>query len=248
MEGPSLVILKEQAQSFVGKEIIAAGGSSKIDKDRILHQTVQRLQTWGKHFLMVLDNCTIRIHYLMFGNYYINSRHPEKEPKLTLEFDNGIWNNYNCAIRIIEETDLDKIYDWSTDVMSDQWNAAAARKKLKAQPQMLVCDALLDQNIFTGVGNIIKNEVLYRIRIHPESAVGALPADKLAKLIKEARNYSFDFYNWKKEGALKKHWLAHTKKMCTRCHLPFVKKHTGVNPRRSFFCTHCQVLYAADEG
>ena len=27
---------------------------------------------------------------------------------------------------------------------------------------MLVCDALLDQNIFAGVGNIIKNEVLYQ--------------------------------------------------------------------------------------
>ncbi len=45
--------------------------------------------------------------------------------------------------------------------MSDTWNAAAARKKLRAMPETLVCDALLDQNVFAGVGNIIKNEVLY---------------------------------------------------------------------------------------
>jgi len=247
MEGPSLVILKEEAKAFIGKKILEASGASKLDKDRITGQTVRDLKTWGKHFLIVLDDCAIRIHYLMFGNYYINSRHPEKIPKLTMVFENGEWNNYNCAAKIIEE-DLDTLYDWSTDVMNDDWNAAKARKKLEQNAHMLVCDALLDQTIFSGVGNIMKNEILYRIYLHPESAVGALSPQKLDELITEARNYAFDFYNWKKEGTLRKHWLAHTKKICQRCHLPFVKKHTGTNPRRSFFCTNCQVLYETTNG
>ncbi len=243
MEGPSLVILKEEAAPFIGKKVLVASGASKLDKDRIINQTLRDLKTWGKHFLMVFDDCTIRIHYLMFGNYYINSRHPEKIPKLTLEFENGEWNNYNCAAKIIEGTDMDALYDWSSDVMNEAWSPAKARKKLAAHPHMLVSDALLDQQLFTGVGNIIKNEVFYRIKMHPESVIGALPPAKLTQLIKEARNYSFDFYNWKKEGTLRKHWLAHTKKICIRCNLPFTKKHTGLNPRRSFFCTNCQVLY-----
>jgi endonuclease-8 len=108
---------------------------------------------------------------------------------------------------------------------------------------MLVCDALMDQTIFTGVGNIIKNEVLYRIKVHPESELGAMPEATLQDLVREARNYSFDFFDWKRAGTLRKHWLAHTKKECTRCNLPLVKKHTGLNSRRSFFCTNCQVLY-----
>lgn len=244
MEGPSLVILKEEAQVFVGKEIIAASGALKWDKDVLVGQKVRELKTWGKHFLILLNDDTIRIHYLMFGNYYINSRHPEKVPKLTLEFENGVWNNYNCAAKILDEKDLDKMYDWSSDVMQDSWSPAKAKKKLQSKPGMLVCDALLDQTIFSGVGNIIKNEVLYRICLHPESRVEALPAKVLNDLIREARNYSFDFYNWKKGGTLRKHWLAHTKKMCTRCNLPFTKRHTGLNSRRSFFCTACQVLYS----
>ena len=243
MEGPSLIILKEEAMPFTGKRIVAASGASKMDKDRIINQSIHSLQTWGKHFLIVLNDCTIRIHYLMFGNYYINSKHPLKEPKLAMEFENGEWNNYSCAVRIIEETEMNKLYDWSTDVMSETWNAAAAKAKLKAKPAMMVCDALLDQTIFSGVGNIMKNEVLYRIKLHPESAVGALPAKKLAELIKEAAHYSFQFLEWKKQGVLRKNWLAHTKKICTRCDLPFTKKHTGLNPRRSFFCTNCQELY-----
>ncbi len=90
-------------------------------------------------------------------------------------------------------------------------------------PEMLVCDALLDQNVFAGVGNIIKNEVLFRIRLHPLSKVGALPPKKLRQLVDEARRYSFDFLEWKRAFVLRKHWLAHTKRTCPRCRIPFVK-------------------------
>jgi len=197
MEGPSLVILKEEAQPFVVKKVLSAWGNSKLDKERLTGQKITGLKTWGKHFLILFEDCTVRIHYLMFGNYYINSRHPEKEPKLTLELPNGEWNNYNCAAKIIEGTNMDALYDWSTDVMQESWNAAAAKEKLKAQPNMLVCDALLDQSIFSGVGNIMKNEILYRIGVHPESQVGALPTKKKGELVKQAQVYAFDFLDWK---------------------------------------------------
>ena len=107
--------------------------------------------------------------------------------------------------------------------MNDGWSTAKAKRKLKLAPKMLVCDALLDQQIFAGVGNIIKNEVLFRIYVHPKSQVGNLPTKQLNLLIKEARNYSFDFLEWKKKYVLKKHWLAHTKKTCPRCKIPLVK-------------------------
>jgi len=59
---------------------------------------------------------------------------------------------------------------------SRQTHSTSPRRRLRARPDLLACDALLDQDIFSGVGNIIKNEVLHRIRVHPESTVGALPA------------------------------------------------------------------------
>jgi endonuclease-8 len=141
------------------------------------------------------------------------------------------------------EDDLDEVYDWTADVMNDEWNAAKAKKKLKNQPETFACDALLDQNIFAGVGNIIKNEVLYRIKVHPLSQVGALPAKQLTALVKEARNYSFDFFEWKKQYVLRKHWLAHKKKICVRDNLPLIKKYLGKTNRRTFYCENCQVLY-----
>lgn len=240
-EGPSIVILKEEVQLFKGKRIVNARGYSKIDKSLLKNKKVIDFKTWGKHFLICLPQVTIRIHLLLFGKYLINEK-KKVNPVLHLKFSNGDLYFYTSAVTLLEGN-LDAIYDWSADVMNDNWDAKKARKKLKEAPETQVCDAILDQQIFSGAGNIIKNEVLFRIRVHPESEVGNLPPRKLTELINEVRNYSFDFLKWKKALVLKKHWLAHTKKICPRCEIPIIKNHTGKTERRSFFCENCQVLY-----
>jgi len=127
--------------------------------------------------------------------------------------------------------------------MNANWDPQKAKLKLDAVPEKLICDALLEQDVFSGVGNIIKNEVLYRVYVHPESFTGKIPELKIREIIQEARTYCFEFLEWKKKYELKKHWLAHTKKICLRCNLPIIKKYTGVKKRRSFFCENCQVLH-----
>jgi endonuclease-8 len=242
-EGPSLVILKEESARFVGQEIVHAEGNTRIvDPALLAGQPVISLRTWGKHFLIETPTLVLRIHFLLFGSYRIDERR-DRPPRLALGMeDGGELNFYACSVKELEG-DLDDLYDWSADVMSDQWNPARARKKLRATPGMLVCDALLDQDLFAGVGNIIKNEVLFRIRVHPLSTVGALSPAKLRALVEQARQYSFDFLAWKKEFVLKQNWLAHTKSTCPRCHIPFKKAHLGRSKRRSFFCERCQKRY-----
>ncbi|MDB5337631.1 MAG: endonuclease [Planctomycetaceae bacterium] len=208
-EGPSIVILKELAAPFKGKKVIAVTGNSKVEKERALGETVIDFKSWGKHFLICFPHFTIKIHFMLFGSYRINEER-ESTPRLSLKFRKGVMNFYACSVKLLEEP-LDEFYDWTADVMSDVWDPKAARKKLKQKGTMLVCDALLDQDIFAGSGNIIKNEVLFRIKVHPQSTVGALPARKLTELIAEVRKYSFDFLEWKKAFVLRKHWLVHTK-------------------------------------
>ena len=240
-EGPSIVILKEAVQEFKGKKVIAVSGNTKIEKERMNGKKVIDFKSWGKHFLICFKGFSVRIHFMLFGSYRINE-HKETPSRLSLQFANGELNFYACSVKIIEEP-LDKVYDWTADVMNDNCDPNQAKRKLKATTDMLVCDALLDQNIFAGSGNIIKNEVLFRIYVHPASKVGKLPSKKMNELVKEARNYSFDFYEWKKQYVLKKHWLAHTKKTCPRCKIPLIKKYMGKTNRRTFFCENCQVKY-----
>ncbi len=242
-EGPSIIILREQVQKFTGRKVLEVDGNTKVEKDQFRGKKVVTFRSWGKHFLICFPRITIRIHFLLFGSYSIDEQ-TKPNPRLHLRFTNGDLYFYSCSVQILDG-DLDETYDWSADVMSDEWDPSAARKKLKASPDMLVCDALLNQEIFAGVGNIIKNEVLFRIRVHPESTVGALPARRLGEMIREARKYSFDFLKWKKAFVLRKHWLAHAKKTCPRCHIPLIKvQHLGKAARRAFYCTNCQILYA----
>lgn len=241
-EGPSIFILKELTADFRGKCIVRAEGNSKIEKERLVGESIKSLRSWGKHFLIELSDFSLKIHLLMFGSYSINEQ-KDSVPRLRLQCsDSSELNFYACSVNYIEGK-LEDAYDWSADVMSDEWDTKAARKKLRALPDRFVCDALLDQNIFSGVGNIIKNEVLFRIAVHPLSTIGALPSAKLRALVDQARQYSFEFLAWKKAFVLKEHWLAHNKTTCPRCNIRFVKSHLGKTNRRTFFCECCQRKY-----
>ena len=243
-EGPSLLIVRENISPFIGKKIIAADGNAKqVAFGKLTGKKILDIRTWGKQLFIVVKDVTVRIHFLMFGSHSVDEQtRPDRSVRLHLTFKKGEIFFYTCAVKELDG-DLDTLYDWEADVLSDDWNPARARRKLKKMPDTMVCDALLDQNVFSGVGNIIKNEVLYRIFLHPETLVGDIPPRKLTQLINESRNYSFDFLKWKKAYVLKKHWLAHTKKTCKRCDLPFMKKYCGKTKRRTFFCENCQLFY-----
>ncbi len=229
-------------QAFSGKKILEASGTANIDMNKLLNRKVVAIKTWGKHFLICLPHLTLRIHLLLFGKYSIDE--PRKgKPKLQLRFTNGTLYFYACSVTEIEE-DLDDVYDWTTDLMNKQWDPAAARKRLRSHPDMLLCDALLNQDIFAGAGNIFKNEILFRTRLHPLNTVGAIPTSKQAAIVREMHTYAFEFLRWKKAGVLKKHWEAHTKKICPRCGIPFHKEYLGKTKRRTFFCESCQIRYA----
>jgi endonuclease-8 len=241
-EGPSIVILKQQARKFTGRIIRSAEGNARIDMARLVGQRIVALRSFGKQFLIETPSVTVRIHLLMFGSYRIDERAGRPE-RLRLGFARGELNFYSCSVRLLDQP-LDELYDWRTDVMADAWSPRLALRRLRAQPDTLVCDALLDQELFAGVGNIIKNEVLFRIRVHPLSNVGALPVRKLRELVGEARNYSFDFLRWKKQYKLRAHCLAHNKGSCPRDEVKFKRAYLGFRQRRSFFCERCQRLYS----
>jgi endonuclease-8 len=240
-EGPSILLVREALQPFIGKKVLSVKGNSKIEKSRLKNQKIIDIRSWGKHLLICFEGFTLRIHFLMFGTYLVNKR--KSTPlRLSLCFKKDELNFYTCSIQIIGEP-LGEIYDFSADVLNDLWSSRKASFKLRSMPEMNVSDALLDQQIFSGVGNIIKNEVLFRIRVHPKSIVGKLPPKLKSALIREARNYSLDFLKWKRKFELKKHWLIYTKKICPRDYAPVYKEYIGETRRRTFYCEKCQILY-----
>lgn len=235
--------MKENLVEFIGAKVISVKGNAKVDKEVLQGKKLDDILTFGKQTYLVFGSVVVRIHLLMFGSYSINEQtKPDKSLRLGLDFVSGSIYFYTCSVKILDKSYLKEI-PWEADVLSKKWSLTKTKKKLSHYPDEMVCDILLNQDVFAGVGNIIKNEVLYSIRVHPESKVSNLPAKKINELIREARNYSFDFLEWKRNYVLKKHWLVHTKSVCPKCGEKLIKKHTGKNKRRSFYCNNDQILY-----
>lgn len=244
MEGPSIVILVEEAQKFLGRRVLSSLGSSKqIDIKSLKKQKLLKLLSWGKHFLLLFEKSLLKVHFMMFGSYRIDDPKPGIKPRLALKFKNGTLLMYACSVRELHEP-IQSLYDWRSDVMSPQWDENLAIEKLRKlrnkQKSVMVCDALLDQDIFAGAGNIIKNEVLFRIQLNPEIKLQQLSNDELRLLVRGTRLYSLQFYIWKKQYLLRKNWLIYRKKNCSTCNTKVRMNSTGKFQRRSFFCPVCQ--------
>ncbi len=241
-EGPSLYILRERVHHFKGKKVLEADGYAKgIDMSRIEGQKVTDIRTWGKQLLFCFKGFAVRVHLGLFGTYVIDDR-KKVNASLHLRFDNGEVNFYVASIKIVEGKPSDT-YDWEVDIMSEEWNAKKVYSMLREKPKMLACDALMDQQLFSGSGNIIKNEVLWRVKLHPESRIEKIPDTTLRAMIRETHKYAFDFLRWKKAGRLDANFKAYDQKICSRCNLPMKVKDNGKSKRRTYYCTNCQVKY-----
>ncbi|HEX8461803.1 MAG TPA: endonuclease [Segetibacter sp.] len=245
-EGPQMVFLKEQLAHFIGQQILVAEGNAKdIPFDVIKGKELSGIKTFGKEILFCFPGFAIRVHLMLFGKFAIDGK-LNRKLDLRLEFETGHINFYASKTRFIDK-DVDEVYDWSTDVMNSCFNPNEALHKLQNKPKQLICEALLDQQIFAGVGNKIKNEVLFRTRIHPESIVGEIPVDELQKLVTACVKLSFEYLDRKREGTDDEHWEVYKKSECPRDHTSLIKEKIGKSGRSCYFCDKCQKLYVKDK-
>ena len=143
----------------------------------------------------------------------------------------------------------------SRDACSTLFNAQNVYTAIRQSENLIVSDALLNQDIFPGVGNIIKIESLHLSRIDPRRLVRSLSDVELRRLIRHARKYSMDWFKTGRAGTK----LVYNQTTCGTCHGMTVKmqkiggagsdgdnNNTGKGhafmSRVTFWCTVCQPL------
>ena len=151
------------------------------------------IKTWGKHLLFVFSNGTVRVHLGLFGDVLVNER-KKVNRSFYLEFATGEINGYVVRAQKLTASPAE-VYDWRTDILSKDFDPAFVKSLINNQGSKTIDDVLMDQKIFTGVGNILRNETLYRAGIHPMSITGKIPATKITRLIKETIKYAHLFYH-----------------------------------------------------
>jgi endonuclease VIII len=248
MEGPSLVILKEELEQFRGQKILKVTGNTKQPKESLTHRTLQRIETWGKQLFLTFSSparssppIITKTHFLMFGSYRINDPKPERSPRLELKFRTGLVDFYACSIQFGVDVYLQEL-DRRVDLMSERWDEAHVVDLMGQKQETFLCDLFLNQDVFAGSGNIVKNEVLFNIRRHPLTKLVYVPRRDWPRLAQAVHEYCWNFYVWKKQFQLRRHWQVYRQKNCPLCDSKLVTQSLGKFARRTFYCPKDQAL------
>ncbi|XP_051831931.1 endonuclease 8-like 2 [Antechinus flavipes] len=166
----------------------------------------------------------------------------DPSPRLVLHFEKGFLAFYNCQMYWC----LGPVVKPTSDILSEQFDRRQALEALKqANP---VCYTLLDQRYFSGLGNIIKNEVLYLARIHPLSLGSCLTSLNLESLLDHVVSFSVGWLQKKLEGK-PQHYLIYQKEQCPAGHQIMKDSFGPPNgfQRLTWWCPYCQLKVVSEE-
>jgi len=245
VEGPPLRVITEKLSIFKGKQILKTNGNSRIDKESLVNQKISDVFSWGKNLFLQFRDFSLKIHFLMFGSYRINKEKKGENSRLSLVFYEGEkLNFYSCSIKLLSNSEVTNLCDTEIDIMSEKWNIRKVMDLVSNIGEKLICDVLLDQNIFVGVGNIIKNEALYTSHVHPLSIVGKIPKRKMEEISIAAREFSSVFYKAvRNDESVRKHLSIYGKRVCSGSGERVIVQKTGDLNRISYFCSSSQKLF-----
>jgi endonuclease-8 len=71
------------------------------------------------------------------------------------------------------------------DLLGPDWDEAEAVRRIAAQPDRPIGEALLDQRNLAGIGNIYRNELCFLAGVQPFSPVHTVP--NLARIVRRAK-------------------------------------------------------------
>lgn len=240
MEGPSLVILKEELSKFRGKKVERISGNSLQPLELLKGKTLKKIETWGKTIYLIFSgNIVTRNHFMLFGSYRIDDPRENRIPRVQFEFPNGILYFYASAFSMDAGKALSEL-DHRVDVLSEQWDEKYVLDLMRKEKNPYLCDLFLNQNLFAGSGNIVKNEVLFNLRRHPLTRLDEIGTRDQKKLVHAVRAYCENFYEWKKKFELRKHWQVYKKRKCKVCESKLKLEKTGKGKRSTFYCPKCQ--------
>lgn len=231
-------------------------------KKRLCDQSIQSLDRYGKYLILNLDHDILISHLRMEGKFfYYEKAHPRnKHVHVVFKFYDGSELHYHDTRKFGKMNLVSKNIDLFTDgplkklgfePFDPRADADYLSSKLKNR-RISVKQALLDQSILVGLGNIYVDEVCFMCALHPATTVDLLTRDDLECIILNAqkvlekainlggttiRSYQS---NVGVTGRFQNELLVHMRKdqACHICKTSIVKGQ--VAKRGTYYCPHCQ--------
>jgi endonuclease-8 len=240
------------------------------DDTPLIGQMVEKVESRGKWLLIHFSGGgTLCTHMLMSGSWHIyRPAEPWQQPRANMRI--AIENSEYIAVgfrvpvaKMLKPQELARarqIPSQATDVLSEQFDAVEAARRLRACADEEIGDVILHQEVMAGVGNVFKSEICFVTGISPFCKVAALDDEKVAALIAAAQrlvktNVLEDSDDTVVTYAGRKRRTTHEAdpgaslwvygrkgEPCRRCEEPIRRRIQGPDARVTFWCPRCQPM------
>ena len=167
------------------------------DNTPLVGQTVDQVEARGKWLLIHFSGGGILTsHLLMNGRWHIyrqGERWQAPRFHMRIVIENSEYQAVGFRVpvaRMLTEQSLARdihVAQPANDLLSEEFDAEAALGRLMARPHEALADALLDQTVLAGIGNVFKSEICFVQGLHPFRAVGTLTREEAAATIASAQ-------------------------------------------------------------
>jgi endonuclease-8 len=213
----------------------------------------------GKHILMRFSTGqTLHSHLRMDGSWRVvaaRSRLPGRDFELRALIANADWLAAGFRVhdlKLVATADEHEVVGHlGPDLIPADFDRAEALRRFAEHPAMPIGEALLDQRLAAGIGNVYKSEVLFLNKISPfvtvaEVANLAAVLDDSARLLRgNLTSLSRSTTGWRQPG--QQYWVyGRAGKGCRRCGTAIQQRDQGADPvaeRITFFCPSCQNVH-----
>jgi endonuclease VIII len=146
----------------------------------------------GKHLLTRVDgDITVHTHLRMDGSWRISrpSAYPLRDHRIRLVLANDTWQAVGHQLGIVEVVRTSQesrvVGHLGPDLLGPDWDLGEAVRRIIAEPDRPIGEALMDQRNLAGIGNLYKAETLFLRGVSPWRRTGAV--DGLPDMVDLAR-------------------------------------------------------------
>ena len=241
-EGDSLYRAAERLQVLVGRRVEVETphprAAVKRLAERLDGRVLERVEAVGKNLLLHCEGgLVLRSHLRMSGRWRVERRGTRRTGRPWLVLRGGdheavLWNG--PVLELVRDTP-----HAGPDILDDSPEFAAMLERLRVAPQeRQVGDAILDQRLVAGIGNLWRAEALWEARLSPWRTLHDVADDELLSTLRAAHRLMRASVDGTRP---QRQVYRRAGRACRRCGDVIRSAPQGKHARTAYWCPGCQV-------
>jgi endonuclease-8 len=153
-------------------------------------QVVDEVLSRGKHLFIRVGAASIHSHLKMDGSWRVGNRPTRVDHRARIILETDSVRAVGVDLGVLEvlerERDGDAVAHLGPDLLGEDWDPALAAANLMADPDRPIAEAMLDQRVLAGVGNVYSNELCFLFGHLPTAPVRDIADPR--RLVSRARD------------------------------------------------------------